>query len=70
MMNKKEPDLFPLLAPSKLMGLFVKGHNLKAHDYIAIEAPIVAFDRLLTLKRLLLALIILREESQATKSFD
>ena len=29
-------------------GIIYGSHNLKAHDYIAIEAPIVAFDRLLT----------------------
>ncbi|AIS03244.1 Sucrose operon repressor, LacI family [Lactococcus lactis] len=48
MMNKKERDYLALLLSNQVDGIIYGSHNLKAHDYIAIEAPIVAFDRLLT----------------------
>lgn len=46
--EQKERDYLALLLSNQVDGIIYGSHNLKAHDYIAIEAPIVAFDRLLT----------------------
>ncbi|WP_442773778.1 LacI family DNA-binding transcriptional regulator [Lactococcus hircilactis] len=46
--EEKEREYLALLLSNQVDGIIYGSHNLTTDDYTAIEAPIVAFDRLLT----------------------